>query len=77
MSEEEKDVGYVIHDDNPQGHVFEITDSDAYQAYKAGVGDERQWNRHPVTNELKKFVTTNRKHQPVFVKFGDTYNKLR
>ena len=73
---EEKDAGYVIHDKDDK-HVFEITDDQAFQAYQSGIGDEKNWNRHPVTNELKKFATTHRKHQQVFVQFKDTYNKIR
>lgn len=74
MSEE--DQGYVIHDENDR-HVFEITDHDAFQAYQAGIGAEKNWNRHPVTNELKRFTTQHRKHGQVFVKYKDTYKQVR
>lgn len=68
--------GFTIHEDDEKT-VFEITDPTAYQAYTIGVNDEKQWSRHPVTNALKNFVNTNRRHSQFFVKYGDAYTKHR
>ena len=76
MSDNEEAVGYSI-DDSDDRLVFEIEDSEAYQAFRTGVDDHRQWTRHPVTNELQNVVSNNSKHSQIFVKYNDEYSRVK
>lgn len=77
MSDNEEAVGYNIDVQDDGKMVFEIEDAQAYQAFVAGTNDHKQWTRHPVTNELQNVLTTNRKHSQIFVKYNDTYNRVK
>lgn len=75
---DDEGAGWKVHHDKDQNRdVFEITDPQAYQAFHSGIEDRRQWTRHPVTNELKKFVSSNLRQAQVFVKYGETYSRIK
>ena len=49
--------------------VFTIADdeNDAFQTFRAGIDDHKQWRRHEVTNQLHQFVNDNKRFSQVFV----------
>lgn len=56
--------------------VIELESPGAYQCFKAGLTDRRQWGRHEETRELSKFVAETGKHN-VVVQYAGSNVKIR
>jgi len=57
--------------------TLELEDHDAFQTYRAGIEDRRQWQRHPETKEMADTISSNNRTSKIFVKHGDFNRRVR
>ena len=57
--------------------TLELESPSAYQAFRMGMEDRKQWHRHPETQELSQYINDNHKFAQIVVKCGDVFQRVK
>lgn len=57
--------------------VIELETAGGFSTFQMGIGNHRQWQRHPETQELAKYFSENGKSEYVSVSYKGNFIRLR